>query len=632
MYLNLRRGSSGECALALELRWRGIVASLLLLCSSTAARADVPGWLSTPRGQVAGAPVVQPGQRLGFQAFDLATGVPLLPGGIEVCVTYPSDSNPVQGYSGPLNVALIGSTAVDGAACTSFAFSDFKVAPSPSGAATPVQAYISGAFEATGMMALVGMGRIEASFWVDLLDVTEPNAPRVVASRTIASASLDSQSLLNINMGLSVDGGSATLIQLGVNPEVGIPIGVQVKRVRLIEGINFDAQLQRGRTYRIQANASGRVLAGPGGGVGAAVFIDEIGLLGGQPLPDVLSREYWLQRLSAPVEQGGIGLDLKLPRVNLQSVANRLPSLRIPSAGIVWPSGFHKIASVLKKLCEFFLDDDQCTGLSMPYSTQFWSQLTIIDPSSLLQSVVPDSDNDGQRTSNDVLKELSLPTDLTGLFKVMLSAADKVFGTLEDWINANRGGAKFTDLAVTIMNDEVQILADQQADATARFDAVDDALNDVVANLDQANTEILNAIDDKRSVLADQLSQARTDILGAIGASSDALSSLVEQRFTELNQKFDGFIDESTRIRIQQSLSSQWPVVEFMLPAQHGGKLEMLAQVVNDAMAQMIAAGQDVGPAAFEIQTAELYWSHGEYKRAYSAYVRAYRAISTYPQ
>jgi hypothetical protein len=617
----------------LERRAAGVLCGLLILAPTRPALADPPGWESTPKAHIAAAPVVEPGERRDFPVFDLASGPPIFPGGIEVCVTYPSIMDPQQNYSGSLSFAVIGSTTLfNGAACTSYAFSDFKVAPSPSGEPTPVDAYISGAFEGTGVLALVGMGKVEASFWVDLLDVTEPNNPRVVLSKTLASDSLSSDSLLSVNLGLSIDGGSATLVQVGVEPEVGIPIGVQIKRSKLIEGINFDVRLQRGRTYRFQVNASGRVIAGAAGGIGAAVFVDELALLDGQSVPDMLSRQYILERLAKPSGQGGIGLDLKLPKLNLTSVASKLPLVKIPKAQIYWPSAFNYVASMVRKICNFF-SMGGCGGLSMPDSTTLWNSLTILNPSSALSTVVPDSDGDGLRTSNDILTSLNLPTDLTGLLSKFISASDKVFGSLDDWVQANRGGAMFTDLSVTIMSDEVDLLAVHDQAVSDRFDIVDqrfDIVDGRFNSVDQQLSNLSNQLSDTEQALLTRISDKEDAVLQRIDQAQTALNDLIELRFAELNAKLDAFIEDTRQLRIKEALVNDWSVIDYMLPEHHGGRLTQTIQIVQQSIAAMQAANQNIGPALWEFQTAEIYRALGDYKAAYYFYVRAYRAAAQY--
>jgi hypothetical protein len=281
--------------------------------------------------------------------------------------------------------------------------------------------------------------------------------------------------------------------------------------------------------------------------------------------------------------------------------------------------------SLVRKICNFF-SMGGCGSLNMPSSTTLWNSLTILNPSGALNTVVPDSDGDGIRSSSDILTALNFPTDLNGLFARFISASDKVFGSLEDWIQANRGGAQFTDLSVTIMSDEVALLAAHDQAVSDRFDIVDGRFNSV----DQQLSNLSSQLSDTEQALLARISDKEDAVLQRIDEAQAALNDLIEQRFAELNAKLDAFIEDSRQLRIKQSLVNDWSIIDYMLPEQHGGRLTQTIQIVQQSIAAMQAANQNIGPALWEFQTAEIYRALGDYKAAYYFYVRAYRAAAQY--
>jgi hypothetical protein len=84
------------------------------------------------------------------------------------------------------------------------------------------------------------------------------------------------------------------------------------------------------------------------------------------------------------------------------------------------------------------------------------------------------------------------------------------------------------------------------------------------------------------------------------------------------------------RLEIEADLSEpgNHPVALFELPASAGGHLDFTREIVVDTIAKMQAAGQSVGNANAHLAAGDAAVAKGDYRDAYAAYGKAYRAAA----
>lgn len=179
-----------------------------------------------------------------------------------------------------------------------------------------LDATLSGTIDVRGFLLLIGAGHARIEVVVELLDVTVPAAPTVVACRSVAAHELAGEFSPGVGFGLDVEGGAP---YIGGGASICASIGLTFLLEPVEESVDFvlPATLRRGNAYRLvvrssseaELSAVGLGVGGPLRGRAVAGFYDPAALadpdaLVPNLLADFLARLDGLvhQRLSLPTE------------------------------------------------------------------------------------------------------------------------------------------------------------------------------------------------------------------------------------------------------------------------------------------------------------------------------------------
>jgi hypothetical protein len=109
-------------------------------------------------------------------------------------------------------------------------------------------------------------------------------------------------------------------------------------------------------------------------------------------------------------------------------------------------------------------------------------------------------------------------------------------------------------------------------------------------------------------------------------ASVGGVQVSVNQLQTTVNQ----FQANDLRMKVEENLSQSnfSPIALFMLPAAHGGHLELARTIVVDSINKMTAAGQNTFSANTRLAQADAAIAAGQFKTGYSRLADAYRELA----
>jgi hypothetical protein len=178
---------------------------------------------------------------------------------------------------------------------------------------------------------------------------------------------------------------------------------------------------------------------------------------------------------------------------------------------------------------------------------------------------------------------------------------------------------RFTDdaeLAVVEakLDDETRFTDDAElAVIEAKLDAKDDRIESLEGKLD----------DETRFTDDSELSQAQVAIVAEIDQNEVKIDA-IEAKLDGLGEK-----DELLQVEIEKSLLLHDRISHFYLPAAFGGRLELVREIVVEAIVQNQAAGIDVGVAPASLAQGDVHYAAGEWKAAYDEYQQAYRTVVT---
>jgi hypothetical protein len=164
------------------------------------------------------------------------------------------------------------------------------------------------------------------------------------------------------------------------------------------------------------------------------------------------------------------------------------------------------------------------------------------------------------------------------------------------------------------LDDETRFTDDAElAVIEAKLDAKDDRIESVEGKLD----------DETRFTDDSELASSQATIIAEIDANEVKIDA-IEAKLDGLSEK-----DELLQIEIEKSLLLHDRISHFYLPAAFGGRLELVREIVVEAIVQNQAAGIDVGNAPTSVAQGDVHYAAGEWKAAYDEYQQAYRIVVT---
>jgi hypothetical protein len=124
------------------------------------------------------------------------------------------------------------------------------------------------------------------------------------------------------------------------------------------------------------------------------------------------------------------------------------------------------------------------------------------------------------------------------------------------------------------------------------------------------------------AIVDSKLGTPQDDIATDIASLADAFANQGEDLAT--------FQDLSVQLAIEEALqSSSGRISAFQLPSSVGGKLELVREVVSNAIAMNLAAGENVQDALALFGLGDRHFNFQQYKKAYGYYQQAYQAATS---
>lgn len=459
------------------------VSSLILAAVAGQARADVPD-----------VPEVPPGGDLAFPAPD---GEPETSGDVTpgvVCTTGSKD--------GVLCSVLLTTLAGSKGVCEVKQQNDFRVEQGHFDSVILVR--VSGSTEVSGYQQLIGLGQVETRvsvLLIDLgLDLASAADDRVVACEDVSRYELTQTLQPSVGAEASIDLGSATVLQGGLDLGFGMALPLNMRIIRDDNNFGFEALVRRGRTYRVVVRSRSQAKLSTAAGFAVANFCSLDSLP--QVPANLFDPKYWLETSNLPIK------NLAIPNINVSGLKLfTFPELKIPEFQI-----------------------PPIAGIDVPPVPEI--------------KIVPATDivlPNGIPSTHAALNTIGISPDILSLLGDDLIGLGQSF-LKEEGITG--GGVKVTNLSLRVQEDA--------REASAR------AL--VEANLARAK-------------------------------------------------------DSN-------------PIASLFLPAEFGGRLELVRDVVAELVEKMTLAGEDVGNAVQELGAGDIKRAEGKYKKAYDYYRLAYASAT----
>ncbi len=235
--------------------------------------------------------------------------------------------------AGNMMSAVFGALPNARGSCVVAEYNDFSIAGDGFDSALLTQ--ISGRVEANGFIGLVGMGQIKSEVLVEVvdrgddLDVEDDDV--ILMTHPVFVHELLQGIDAGVGIGGSLDLGSLTALQGGIELGVdfGIPLGAKVIREKTDFG--FQVLLQRGRSYRVRTVAQVNFKLGVAGGFAIGSFHSNRATL-----ENLFQPEYWLQTSALPIAAVDIGT-VTFPLAQVETLFT-IPEIKFPgwSVTIDW--------------------------------------------------------------------------------------------------------------------------------------------------------------------------------------------------------------------------------------------------------------------------------------------------------
>lgn len=187
--------------------------------------------------------------------------------------------------------------------------------------------------------------------------------------------------------------------------------------------------------------------------------------------------------------------------------------------------------------------------------------------------------------------------------------------------------ASVDGLTAAVADKASQVSVDNVASALApkASQASLDALGSTVAT--QASVATLDtSIDGVAASVGALATQQQVADLGAT-LSNSIVARASQSSVDELHTKLDAQDIGTTRLGIERAIADGARVLSLMLPASAGGQLELVRQIVDEAIAGAQAAGLPITKASAEFSKGDAAMTAGDFRTAYLWYVSAYQHL-----
>jgi hypothetical protein len=169
-----------------------------------------------------------------------------------------------------------------------------------------------------------------------------------------------------------------------------------------------------------------------------------------------------------------------------------------------------------------------------------------------------------------------------------------------------------------------------EAAAELRASAETDAFRDsVTTGIDSAQVSI-NTVQTSIDQLALQLIAQGNDLSSQIWQAADDLGTQISQSGADIGDQLSDLDAHLLKLKIEENLllQGQDRMSAFVRPETYGGRLELVREIVDEAIAMTEAAGGSVGCAVYELGQGDDAFSVAEYANAFDHYRKAYRDVA----
>jgi hypothetical protein len=167
------------------------------------------------------------------------------------------------------------------------------------------------------------------------------------------------------------------------------------------------------------------------------------------------------------------------------------------------------------------------------------------------------------------------------------------------------------------------------AAAELRASAETDAFRDSVSSELDSTQASIGTVQTSIDQLAMQLVAQGASITSQIWQAADDLSLQLTQSGADLGDQLSELDAQMLKLQIEENLllQGQDRLSAFARPEVYGGNLELVRQIVDEAIAMTEAAGGNVGCASFDLGIGDDAFAVGDYSNAFDLYRKAYRAV-----
>jgi hypothetical protein len=158
------------------------------------------------------------------------------------------------------------------------------------------------------------------------------------------------------------------------------------------------------------------------------------------------------------------------------------------------------------------------------------------------------------------------------------------------------------------------------AEATASFER----LAHIHTDLENTGTTLATSIENARVDINTTVIQAAADQITAVNNAATLITEVVNTQSTNILNAVQANQDLFLRIEIEKALHSGKHYAALYLPQAKGGQLELVRQIVADAILEIQGTSDPVNGAPARLALAEAEYAAGRYKRAFTLYGEAY--------
>jgi hypothetical protein len=207
------------------------------------------------------------------------------------------------------------------------------------------------------------------------------------------------------------------------------------------------------------------------------------------------------------------------------------------------------------------------------------------------------------------------------------------------------GDDAIADLATTltdIQNSQTTIINNANSNTASILSSVNTAKTDVINNDNSNRAQITTAISTAQTNINTNTNTAATNIISNANTNTSTivnnnnsntalLNTAISNAVTTINNNSNANTAQLLRAHIEADLAeadNATPVAWYMTPTANGGHLDFVEEIVTQTLANIAAAGGNIGNAQALLDEGKALKAAGQFKDAYRAFRKAYKAAA----